>query len=435
MGWLDKLYVGLLLVIFGGIVLHAPLSVGLAVLFPAQDLFIKSWKEIAMGVAGLLLVVILTRRAAWRIFASRLFTALVALAALNIVLIPVYFSGIEATFAGLLINLRYLFFFVLVYADVRLYPQLYKAFITTFIAGAALVVGFAVLQTTVLPHDILKHIGYGPETIVPYLTVDENMDYVRINSTLRGPNPLGAYALIVIAVLLAAWFKGPRKLQRWELWGIVLVGAGATIALLASYSRSAALGAAIAIGIVMMVAFGRKITRPAWIAIAIVGLALCGSIVAFRETQFVSQVILHEDPLEGNDTNSNDGHAESLLDGITRMAQQPFGGGIGSTGSASLLSDTPVIIENQYLFVAHEVGWVGLVLFLYISFYILKMLWRNRQQWFALGVFASGVGLCVVGLVLPVWVDDTVAIVWWGLAGIAIAAVMPASVQPRKDVR
>jgi hypothetical protein len=32
---------------------------------------------------------------------------------------------------------------------------------------------------------------------------------------------------------------------------------------------------------------------------------------------------------------------------------------------------------------------------------------------------ASGIGLALIGLLLPVWVDDTVSIVWWGLAAIA----------------
>jgi len=37
-------------------------------------------------------------------------------------------------------------------------------------------------------------------------------------------------------------------------------------------------------------------------------------------------------------------------------------------------------------------------------------------------VWASGLGLILIGLVLPVWVDDTVSIVWWGLAALVIAS-------------
>ena len=157
------------------------------------------------------------------------------------------------------------------------------------------------------------------------------------------------------------------------------------------------------------------------VGLALAALVLCGSLVAFKDTQLVSQVILHEDPEEGNDVNSNDGHADSLLDGTNRMIRQPLGGGIGSTGSASLLGDSPLIIENQYLFIAHETGWVGLGLFLAISYFVLVGLWRRRMQWLALSVFASGVGLAVAGMFLPVWGDETVALVWWGLAAVALA--------------
>ena len=97
-----------------------------------------------------------------------------------------------------------------------------------------------------------------------------------------------------------------------------------------------------------------------------------------------------------------------------------MGAGIGSTGSASLLGTEPVIIENQYLMIAHEVGWLGLALFAVLYTYILWRLWQYRRDWLALGLWASGIGLAIIGLLLPVWVDDTVSIVWWGLAAVSL---------------
>jgi hypothetical protein len=102
------------------------------------------------------------------------------------------------------------------------------------------------------------------------------------------------------------------------------------------------------------------------------------------------------------------------------MIRQPLGQGIGSTGSASLFSSSPEIIENQYLFVAHETGWLGLALFSGISILVLIRSRERRADWLALGVFASGIGMLSIGLLLPVWVDDTVSIVWWGLAAISL---------------
>ena len=418
--WVSKLYIGLLLVIFGGIVLHAPLSVGFSTLWPQYDLLIKSWKELLLGGAVLLLPVILTMYKRWNIFKEPLFIGIAAFAALNCLLIPVFFTGSEATLAGILINLRYLLFFVLVYVALTLFPQYTKLFIKVGIAGALVVLVFALLQITVLPHDILKYIGYNQNTIMPFLTVDQNTDFIRINSTLRGPNPLGAYAAIVGILVLTFWLAIKRPLGKTESWLLGILGAGSVVALWASYSRSALLGAVIAVAIVLLVTFRSRLTKKIVILLCIATVVIGGSLVALKDTSFVSNVILHENPADGNGVNSNDGHADSLVDGTTRMLRQPLGGGIGSTGSASLLSDTPLIIENQYLFVAHETGWIGLGLFTAISYIVLAQLWRGRKNWFVLGAFASGIGLVFIGMLLPVWVDETVALIWWGLAAIAL---------------
>jgi hypothetical protein len=418
--WLGTLYVGLLLVVFGGIVLHAPLSVGFSTLFPHYELLIKSWKEILLGVAVLLLPVLLTLHKRWNIFKEPLFLCIAAFAVLNIALIPLFFMGANATLAGILINLRYLLFFVLVYVALTLYPQYIRLFIKVFVAGAVIVLGFAILQETVLPHDILKYLGYNKSTIMPYLTVDQNPDFIRINSTLRGPNPLGAYAMVVLVLLLTFWLKNPRKITKPQLWLVGILGVGGVVALWASYSRSAVLGAVFALALVSFVVWGKKITKTAWVILGIIAIVIVGSLVAFKDTSFISNVILHANPSDGNNINSDQGHAVSLVDGTKLLVHQPFGGGIGSTGSASLLTNSPLIIENQYLFIAHETGWLGLGLFIAIAWMLLVQLWRGRKDWFVLGVFASGVALALIGLIQPVWVDETVSIIWWGLAAIAL---------------
>jgi len=417
---LDKLFICILLIIFGGVVLHAPLSVGLGSIWPNYELFIKSWKEILLGVALVLAIFKLTKRKQWPIIKTKLIYLISLFAATNLLLIPVSFNGFEAMVAGLFINLRFFLYFVLVYVAIKMYPQAVRLFVLTYVAGAIIVAVFAILQVTVLPHDVLKYLGYNKTTIAPFLTVDENMNYIRINSTLRGPNPLGVYAVIALAVVFMAWMRGLFKSNKQQILAAILA-VGMVVSLWSSYSRSAAIAAVITIAIILIVGYGRKITKPIWVALVVVALSLTGGLVAFKDTQFVSQVILHEDPTEGNAVNSNDGHAASVLDGTVLMLKQPIGAGIGSTGSASLHSDAPLIIENQYLFIAHENGWLGLTLFIIISCLVLALLWKRQANWLALAVFASGIGLMVSGLFLPVWVDDTVSIIWWGLAAVAIA--------------
>ncbi|MDB5160567.1 MAG: rane protein of unknown function [Candidatus Saccharibacteria bacterium] len=418
---LDKIFVGILLVVFGGIVLHAPLSVGLSTLFPSAEVLIKSWKEILMLLDGLIMLVILYQRKQFALLKSPLVLLIAGYAALHLLLLPIFPQGLTASIAGLFIDLRYLLFFVLVYVALTLYPTRRQTFITTFFVGAFVVGAFALLQVFVLPHDVLKYIGYNTSTIVPYLTVDQNPEFIRINSTLRGPNPLGAYAVIVLTLLFAFWLRpGSQKFQRQGLV-ISVIALGSAVALWASYSRSALFAAFAALATVVLAMVGRKVSRKFWIILAIIVVAAAGALVAGRNTNFVSNVLLHENASTGAAVNSNDGHVASLRDGINQMVHEPFGGGIGSTGSASLYGSKPLIVENQFLFIAHEVGWIGLALFIYITFLVLRGLWRKRTDGLALGVFASGVGMVLIGLLLPVWVDDTVAIIWWGLAAIALA--------------
>jgi hypothetical protein len=419
---LDKVFVGILLVIFGGIVLHAPLSVGFGVLFPDFPDVIKAWKEVLLVIASLCLLAILFLRKQWARLRSPLMYVIAGYAALHVALLPVFPQGPAAAVAGLAIDLRYLLFFVLVYAAIRLYPSLRRSFIVTFFAGAFLVAAFALLQVFFLPNDFLKYLGYGPSTISPFLTVDDNSDFIRISSTLRGPNPLGAYAGIVIAAVAALWLKAaPSRLRNQKL-AISVIVIGSAVALWASYSRSALFAAFVALAIIILVVIGAKISRRLWIALMIIGVVALSGLYVARDTYLVSNVLLHQNATTGADIDSNEAHADSLQDGVERMIRQPLGGGIGSTGSASLYGQNGLIIENQYLFIAHETGWLGLAGFLAISYMVLRGLWRKRTDWLALSVFASGIGLALIGLLLPVWVDDTVAIIWWGLAAAALAA-------------
>ncbi len=423
LGILEKAYLGILLLIFGGIVLHAPISVGLSVLFPDYALLVKSWKEILMFVATVAVGLILYDKRQLQILKEPLMIAIAVYAVLHLVLLPIFWQGLTSSVAGLMIDLRYLLYFVLVYVAVKLYPDYRRKFIVLGIAGALIVFVFAILQVFILPYDVLKYVGYSKDTIIPYLVVDRNYDYVRINSTLRGPNPLGAYSCIGLG-LLTSWvvFNGNKMHKQKTLLLTALMAFGGLVALWASYSRSAAVAAIVAIAIVLGVRFSRNVTKKIWIICMIALFSALGFLFTLKDTPFVSQTILHENPGMVDTPSSNDGHINSLIDGQKRVLLQPLGGGVGSTGSASLYGSSPLIVENQYLLIAHEAGWAGLVLFLLIFVGVLCRLWEQRQDYLALGVFASGIGLALIGLLLPVWVDDTVAIIWWGLAGLAIGS-------------
>ncbi len=413
---LDRIIIGLLVAIMALIVVHAPLSVFIGSKVPAFALGIKAWKEIMMVIAALLVVL----RYGQRLVRDFRRDPLVILCGLYVVLhvvlaLPAANGGLAAI-AGLMVDLRYIVYFVLVYVVTRYNPR-YRAWLWhTAAIGAAVVLGFLLAQF-VLPVDFLKHLGYNEATIAPYMLVDMNPAFVRYNSTLRGPNPLGAYAIIVVSIAAAWWLIRAKKLRdkRWLALPAFYAVIG-TVAAWVSYSRSALVAAVGSIGLVAALRFGRRVSRRVWLAGIGIMLMCTAGLYLIRNTEFFHTVIIHDNPATGARATSNDDHAKSLSAGIMRMAQQPLGAGVGTTGSAAVYGSTPYIIENQYVMVAHEVGWLGLALFVLIYTLVLCGLWKQRRQWYAVGLWASGVGLAFVGIVLPVWADDTVSIVWWGLA-------------------
>jgi hypothetical protein len=418
--WYEKILATLLMVVFGLIVLHAPLSVGLGTLFPDHDLLIKSWKEILMIIAMPFAAVVAWRRnLVHSLLRDPIFYIVSAYALLHFIVGVALYKGSAVTAAGLAIDLRYVLFFSLVYVLLKVVPGYRRMMLRIGIVGACIVVGFGALQLF-LPADILAHIGYGKDTILPFMTVDDNPEYIRVNSTLRGPNPLGAYAGVALVLVAAAWARGMLR-GRVRLIGASIFALCSAVCLWISYSRSSLVAGLIGVLVVLAVTVGRKLSLKGWISTVVVMLAITGAFIAVSGSAVIANVLLHDNPTSGSVVNSNDLHVESLQNGLTQLLLHPFGLGVGSVGSASLFSSTPTIIENQYLFVGHETGWLGLGLFVALFIMVMKRLWLNRKDWLSLGVFASGISLGLIGLLLPVWADDTVSIVWWGLVAIAIA--------------
>lgn len=419
---LEKVFAGILFVVFGGIVLHAPFSVLMSSRLPQYSFLFKSWKELLLFAAAVRACVIVTRHRMWReLGRDWLFRLIVVFALLHFILLGWHFQGLAPALAGLAIDLRYLLFFALVYILVKIWPRYRLPMLIVAAIGAMVVVIFGTLQLF-LPADILSHLGYGPHTIEPYLTVDKNPNYIRINSTLRGPNSVGAYAVIVLSVIAALLAKTRARITKTParvVWFVVITMCS-LVTLWISYSRSALLGAVLSVLLVGLVVYGGRISKKIWLAGAgVIVLAALGLFLT-RNSNFVDNVILHNNPTTGAKVTSNEGHLESLVNASQRMIRQPLGAGIGSTGSASLYGGNGMIVENQYLFVTHEAGWLGLILFVAIFVIVLWRLWQRRSDWLCLAVFASGIGLACVGLLLPVWADDTVCVVWWGLAAIAL---------------
>jgi hypothetical protein len=410
-----------ILLIFGLIIFHAPITVWLSTLIPDHALLIKAWKEVLMLTISICLIIfVAVRKDIKRFLSDKLIYISLIYIALHLIMAVVLKGDKQQLIAGLMIDLRYIVFFILVYITVQYAPNIRRYILLIFGGASITSIFFALLQIFILPKDFLANIGYGKNTIEPYLTVDRNNNFIRINGTLRGPNPLGALTVIwaIFTCVFAAMHRRFTHQKWWIFFGLYI---SLAIILWASYSRSAVIGIIAALISAVIFWHGLRLPRSFWIISGLVTVFTLFILIFARDSHFLQTVVFHNDPAEGNIVNSDEGHITSLRDGSVRMLKQPLGAGIGSTGSASYFSEQPVVIENQYLLIAHEVGWLGLSLFFIIIGIIFhRLILICKKDWLAMSVLASGVGLLFIGILLPVFVDDTVSILWWGLAGLAL---------------
>ena len=417
-----KISLVLIGIIFFGIIFHAPLIVFMTKLIPGKySLLVKGWKECLMLVVFFLLLFCLIRDKKLAILKDKLIILGIIYIGFCSLISLVKPTNLTAITAGLMIDLRYIAFFLLVYVLLKLKPNYIKYLMKLFIIGAFVITGFAFLQVTILPKDFLSILGYSQNTIMPYLTIDKNSNFIRINSTLRGPNPLGAYSLMVICFCIGKLIKEKLNLSKKQLIECIVLFALAVVSLYNSYSRSAWL-ALMFVTILMIIIINKsKIKVKQIIIIAIVSLCVVTGLALFAKTKVGSNLILHQNPDYISSSKSDTGHISSVNEAVKLILKNPLGYGVGSANSASLYTSKPIIIENQFLMIAYEIGFIGLAVFLLLLFAIFKQLLIKSDDYLSLIVFCSGIGLIIIGLTLPVFTDDMVSIIWFGLASLALS--------------
>lgn len=321
----------------------------------------------------------------------------------------------EAYIYALITDLRFLFFLVLCWLITQDHTVLKKKWPTLLLAPAAIVVTFGLLQYFVLPADFLKHLGYNTHTITPYQLVDEKPDFVRIQSTLRGPNPFGVYLILIIVT--AAVSLGKKRIKQLAML------AASAVSLFATYSRSAWLGVVVSLGALSFISISSAKAKRIILAGGLGIILLVGtSAYLARNDSFVQNTLLHTSSTSKSPESSNAGRSRAIKESTREVLHEPFGRGPGSAGPASLRNNKPArIAESYYLQLGQELGWLGLGLFLAINALVAMMLWERRANSLARILLASFVGITIANMVAHVWMDDTISLLWWGLAGIALA--------------
>ena len=255
--------------------------------------------------------------------------------------------------------------------------------------------------------DVLNYLGYQSSPVKAVSTVD-GTGLVRAQSLLRGPNPLGAFLLIPLSLAI---FNYKRLIKNKKL---LILALGCLVCLVLTWSRSAWMGLGLILIIKALSIFklnNKKVLISG--SAALVGLALGFSVYA--KTDSFKTVFLHDKPGVGGASTSDDDRLRSYKNALNLIAHKPLGLGIADAGPASVRSNSGVnIVENYYLQIFLQIGWLGGMLFLGIILVVVVSLLKNRKQQ-SLALVASFLALSLVGIMQPVWADISASVWWWGM--------------------
>lgn len=407
---------------------HAFLSVwGSAII--GHYTILRLWKELVLAVciAGALYLLFTNWKQIFAGKTNRLLWLIIAYALVNIIwgIVAYFKNGVsyKALGFGLIINLRFLAFFLVTFVISKYSTVLKDNWRKILVWPSAIVIVFAIIQQ-LLPANFLEHFGYSSSTILPYQYVDNNSLFLRAQSTLRGANPLGAYLLIIITALLATTVLKQKRFSLHDLYNKkVLLTLSGIVAMYFTYSRSAWIGAFIASATLFVLTQYRKpLFKKLFVSASLAIIFLVGFIVAnIEHNRTIENIVLHTSQSSQSPESSTSNHLRLFKEGGLEVLNEPLGRGTGSAGPASVYSNHPArISENYYIQIGQELGWIGLLIFISINLTLGYLLWLRRGDTLALTLFASLIGISFINLLLHSWTDDTLAYIWWGLAGIAM---------------
>ena len=240
---------------------HTFLSLWLST-FIGHFTLIRLWKEVIVVVICILVgrILYLDKRLRAYTLKTPLFRlmAVYAFFCIVVTIVSYILHGVSlyAASYGLLLDLRFLVWFALVYIVSMKSQWLHKNSLLLVAVPLLIVVVFGLLQFFVLPRNFLQHFGYnnGHTQFISVVPLNQDSQTVRIQSFLRGANPLGAY-LAACSIFVAGYLLKKKK----NYYLMVLLGMS-LLALFLTFSRSSWLGFFLAIGFI-----GRRVLSKKWL--------------------------------------------------------------------------------------------------------------------------------------------------------------------------
>lgn len=350
-------------------------------------------------------------------------------------LLFVLFDSNDDTYSaivGSVYNSRLLAYLLLglVVGSFKLGEKYLKWLITATVLIASAVAIFGVLQYF-LPGDLLTHVGYSIERgVKPLFYIDDKPDLPRVMSTLRDPNSLGAYLILpILLVGLSLFKKGvnqelfARPFRQGTLAVMLTLMIGA---LALTFSRGAAIGMILALVTILSIVTGQRalfFLKKHWLVVAVCLFIISSLLFMFRNTYVFQNVFFHADQSTVL-ADPNELRVSLTQEAIDEIIDQPQGYGPGTAGLVSINNPQGGrLTENYYLQIAHEVGWLGVILFVTIFLLIMyRLFFMARKSPLAAALFASGVAYAFYSLLIHLWSNEAIALQWWLLVGLVIGA-------------
>ena len=421
---LTKLNLFLAAVIFALVPFHAIISIWLYSIFGHYTLtrLIEEYLLFVMLMVGVYLL-FFGPKEQWKLFKSKLILLICSYFLIELVVGVFAYANktvnMKALFYGLLLNSRYLLYFLLIYQAVFIY-KLNKGSVKfnlnkLILYPSLVVVGFGILQIFFLPNNFLAHFGYSKETILPFQTVNNSTKYIRILSTLRGSNSLGAYLIFPITLITAQIFK--KKNWKYYIPFLLL----SLIVLYFSYSRSAVLGIALSIGLLIYQQSNHKFRRILEIGGASLVIVAALVFIFFRNNTYLQNIVFHTSKNSSIKVSSDQGHLNGIQTGLKNILSNPLGKGPGSAGQASLYNNHPAVISEDYFIqIGEEVGVIGLIIYLAIYFFIYRELLKIKTELSKISIAVLS-GLLLVSLFWFTLSDETLSFMLFGILGYVIS--------------
>ena len=194
---------------------------------------------------------------------------------------------------------------------------------------------------------------------------------VRSFGLFNGPFHLGLCAGIVFWLSAGVWVESRKK--AWLLAALIAV-----LACIASLTRSSLIALIGSIPIVLYVVYRRFRMRVVIVTLALTAIIGISSVVLGSEWEQLGRLM---DSISSLESIAEDSRLGTRFEGYQRSAglvlEHPLGLGMGAAADAMAQHFEPhgkihITSHNLFLWVVLETGLLGLVLFLFIAFYLVR---------------------------------------------------------------